>query len=231
MSDFSPRQMLMQSLFAYQNSRERSQQVEVGVSAIGGCARQVYHQIVGSIESQTTEYLPSLLGTFAHSGIEKALEFSDPFGDNHLKEVAVEFEGLKGHIDLYLKDEQTIVDWKTSRLSVMKKFPTTQQRYQVHIYGYLLKKSLGLPVKRVAIVCIPRDGKSEQIIEYVADYDEDFALEGIAWLNAIKDSARKEEPPPEPEYFRSLCALYCPFYLEGADYLSPLACPSASKPL
>lgn len=224
MSDFSPRQMLQTSLTIYQNSRERSQQKAVGVSSIGGCARKVYYQLIEQPEVNETEILASLLGTFIHAGIEKAITNQDPFGDNFLIEEPVEYNGLPGHVDLYIKDQAMVVDWKSSKLANYKDFPSKQYRYQVHIYAYLFKMSRGFDVKKVAIVSLPRDGKMPQMVEYLADYDEALALEGIAWLEDVKKRA-EEKNIPEPEEYKSFCNLYCPFY----DPTGVNGCPSKSK--
>ena len=223
-TEFSPRQMLIDSLTIFNNSRARSQQVEIGVSSIGGCTRKVYYQLTGQPEINETEHLASLLGTFIHSGIEEAIKNQDPFGDNFLIEEEVEYAGLKGHVDLYIKSEACVVDWKTSKLSNYKDFPSLQYQYQVHIYAYLLKMSRGIDVKKVAIVSLPRDGKMPQIVEYFQDYDENLALEGIAWLEDVKNRAEKKDIP-DAEEFKSFCNLYCQFY----DPTGQNGCPSKSK--
>ena len=117
-----------------------------------------------------------------------------------------------------------VTDWKSSKLSNYSKFPSKQYQYQVHIYAYLLKMAKGYDVKKVSIVSLPRDGKLSQCVEYLADYDEEFALEGIAWLADIKRRA-EEKDIPEPEEFKSFCSGYCPFY----DPTGLNGCPSKSK--
>ena len=50
-----------------------------------------------------------------------------------------------------------VIDWKTSKVRNLSYFPSTQQRWQVQTYGYLLAKN-GHDVKRVSLVAIARDG-------------------------------------------------------------------------
>lgn len=224
MSEFSPRSMLIRALKTYDASRPRSQQEEVGPSAIYGCERQVYHQLKGTrITNFDTDVLAALLGTFIHTGIEKALETEDPFGDNFLKEVAVAFNGLPGHVDLFVKNMAIVVDWKTTTKAKLKgdSFPTDQYIYQVHVYGYLLKQA-GHDVKKVAMVAVPRDGRMDQIAEYIADYDEEIALRGIAWLDRIKKIVADGGKAPEPSKSKTFCQFYCPFY----DPTAKVGCPS-----
>ena len=63
-------------------------------------------------------------------------------------------------------------------------FPTTQQRWQVQTYGYLLAKN-GHDVKRVSLVAIARDGDERDIKVHTEDYDESVALQALNWLAAI----------------------------------------------
>lgn len=216
--------MLIRALKNYEASRPRSQQQEVGPSAVYGCERQVYHQIKGTPKTNpNTDVLAALLGTFIHTGIEKAIESEDPFGDNFLKEVGVAFNGLPGHVDLFIKNMAIVVDWKTTSKKKLKddNFPTPQYVYQAQIYGYLLKQA-GHEVKKVAIVGIPRDGRMDEIVEWVADYSEEVALKGIAWLDAIKKIVAEDGKPPEPSKSKTFCALYCPWY----DPSAKVGCPS-----
>jgi hypothetical protein len=89
--------MLIKSLEAYDSQRDRSQQVEVGPSAIGGCRRQVYHILKQSPKvNSETESLASILGTFIHAGIAESIKREDPFGDNFIIEQEVSYGRLEG---------------------------------------------------------------------------------------------------------------------------------------
>lgn len=224
MSEFSPRSMLIRALKNYDASRPRSQQEEVGPSSIYGCERQVYHQLKGTPKTnRDTDVLAALLGTFIHTGIEKAIESEDPFGDNFLKEIEVAFNGLPGHVDLFIKNMAIVVDWKTTSKKKLKgdSFPSPQYIYQVHVYGYLLKQA-GHDVKKVAMVAVPRDGRMDEIAEYIADYDEAIALKGIAWLDNIRKIVAEDGRPPEPQKSKTFCELYCEWY----DPTAKVGCPS-----
>ena len=66
--------LLSKSLLAFDNSRDRSLQVEIGPSQIGGCRRQVWHQLKNTPETNpNTESLAAILGTFIHSGVAEAI--------------------------------------------------------------------------------------------------------------------------------------------------------------
>ena len=225
MSNFSAATMLERALEAYSEARPRQQQVEIGPSSIHSCARQVYHQIAGTFKTNpNTDFLPALMGTAIHELIEKALAHEDVFGDDFLKEIEVEYQGLKGHVDLYIKSQKTVVDWKTSTKKNLKGdyFPSAQYIYQVHVYAYLLKMAKGLEVETVKVVGLARDGRLTDIVEYSAPYDEELALAGIKWLADIREIVATDGRKPEPEKnAKTFCAIYCPWYDETAK----IGCP------
>jgi hypothetical protein len=217
--------MLIKSLEAFDSQRDRSQQVEVGPSAIGGCRRQVYHILKQSPKVNTdTESLASILGTFIHSGIAEAIKREDPFGDNFIIEQEVTFGNLKGHVDLFIKDLGMVVDWKTTKKTSLRYFPKLQQRMQVQVYGYLLAQN-GHEVKNVSLVAIPRDGIMNEIRAHVEPYDEALALEGLTWLNDLRALVALNGPAPEPTERVNFCASYCDYY----DPTGEVGCPSTLK--
>jgi hypothetical protein len=217
--------MLTKSLKGYDKQRDRSQQVEVGPSSIGGCRRQVWHELKRTPETNPdTESLAAILGTFIHSGIEKAVKREDPFGDNFMTEVTVEYDGLKGHCDLFIKDQGIVVDWKTTKVKSLRYFPSKQQRMQVQIYGWLLTK-MGHTVNYVSLVAIPRDGEMAEIKSHIEPYDAPTAEAGIAWLEDLKLIVANNDPAPAPEESVFFCSRYCNYY----DPTGEIGCPSMRK--
>ena len=203
--------VVVKSLNAYDGQRDRSLQVEIGPSSIGGCRRRTWHDLMQTEKVNETEKLAAILGTFIHAGMEQSIKRNDPFGDNYLIEIEAEHEGLKGHCDLFIKDIGLVVDWKTSTKSGFRYFGNQQQRYQIHTYGWLLEKN-GYEVKEVALVGIPRDGKMADIKVFREPYDPAVAEEGLAWLENIKQLVANNSPAPAPEKFISFCKDYCPYF-------------------
>ena len=221
--------LLTKSLLAFDGSRDRSLQVEIGPSQIGGCRRQVYHQLKGTpTTNHNTESLAAILGTFIHSGIAEAIKREDPFGDNFLIEQEFIAGDLKGHCDLYIKEldgiKGIVCDWKTTKLKSLRFFPSNQQRWQVQIYGYLLEAN-GYPVEKVALVAIPRDGEMAQVKVHVEDYDPAIAQQGLKWLEEVKELAISSESPPAPEKDAVFCVNYCSYY----DASGEIGCPSTRR--
>jgi CRISPR/Cas system-associated exonuclease Cas4 (RecB family) len=203
--------LLSGALLAQDGQRDRSTQKEIGPSQIGGCRRQVYHQIIDTpVTNPFTEGLAAILGSFIHAGIAEAIKREDPFGDNFLIEQEFSADGLPAHTDLYIKDKHLVVDWKTSTKKSMKFFPSEQQITQVQIYAYVLEQNGHTP-KEVALVVIPRDGKMNEILVHLEPYSPDKAKAGLAWLAEVKQMAVDKQPPP-PEKAVHFCASYCDWY-------------------
>jgi CRISPR/Cas system-associated exonuclease Cas4 (RecB family) len=199
-----PKELLLTALRAGDAKRSRSKQVQIGPSELGGCRRKVWYRLNDQPETNDNEMkLAAIMGTAIHAAIEEAL------ADNKdvLIETAVEYNGMKAHIDCYVPSTGDVIDWKTSKVKNLSYFPSTQQRWQVQTYGYLLAKN-GHDVKRVSLVAIARDGDERDVKVHTEDYNEAMALEALSWLEAIKAS----EVAPEPEREENYCKFYCKFY-------------------
>ena len=200
---------LVNILHAKDNSRARSQQTQVGPSELGGCRRKVWYRLNAQPETNENELkLAAIMGTAIHSAIESAINHADPKHEKYVVEQEVEYGGMKAHIDLWIPETGDVVDWKTVKKSNLSYFPSTQQRWQVQVYGYLLDKSgKGKPVN-VNLVAIARDGDERDIKVHSEPYDPSIAEEALNWLAAIKETTEA----PEPERDESYCKFYCKYY-------------------
>jgi hypothetical protein len=197
--------LLVETLIAVDNARPRSQQTAVGVSSLGGCRREVWHQLQGDTGTARGTRLPAIMGTAIHSAIEQALAGQDRF----LLEHRVELDGLPpATIDCYDTVNNEVIDWKTTKKSNLDYFPSQQQRWQVQVYGYLMTQS-GYEVRNVTLVAIPRDGNENDIKVHTEPYDRSVAIDALNWLNEI--TATKSAPAPEKDA-ASWCSKFCDFY-------------------
>lgn len=204
-------------LIAGERSSRRSKQVAVGPSEVKGCARRVWHRLHATPHTNPdTLIMPAWMGTAIHADLERKLHAVDPFRDRYEIELAVEHDGLRGHVDVYDKQEKEVIDWKTSTKSGLKDMPSEQQRAQIHLYGWLLQAN-GYEVETVTLVGIPRDGNERGIVVVSEPYDPEIAEAGLEWLADVKS----REEPPEPQKHRRFCILYCPFY----DATAETGCP------
>ena len=216
-------ELLVKMLKAKDAGRSRTLQTQVGPSELGGCSRKVWYRLNGQPETnEHTLKLAAIMGTAIHTEIEHAFRLQDPDGEKYWLETAVEFGGIKSHIDLYVPELRTVVDWKTVKAKTLSYFPSQQQRWQVQVYGYLLTHGKQQLVENVALVAIPRDGDERDIKVHMEPYDEKIALEALTWLALLKE--KKEAPLPEKDAV-SYCAHYCQYY----DQSGELGCAGLSK--
>ncbi len=196
------------------NDRDRSKQTEIGVSQLGGCKRQVWHQLQGAEKTNETLRLAAWMGTAIHNEIERSFKKAI---DKGLVDSGVllekRFEASNGlppaTIDFYDPVSKTITDWKTIKLSGIPYFGKLQQRYQVHTYAYICIQH-GLEVENVQLFGIPRDGTENDLVDtWIEPYDESIALEALAWLAEVELLTEAPEPERDPVTF---CKDYCDFY-------------------
>ena len=204
-----PKELLFEVLRSKDAGRARSKQAQVGPSELGGCRRKVWYRLNDQPETNDNELkLAAIMGTAIHASIEDAIRTVDPKGEKYWVETAVEYSGMKAHIDLFIPETGDVVDWKTVKKQNLSYFPTTQQRWQVQVYGYLLDKSGKGKPRTVNLVAIARDGDERDVRVHSEAYDPAIAEEAMNWLSAIKESAEV----PEPEKDESYCKFYCKYY-------------------
>ena len=216
-----PKELLLHVLHSKDASRDRSTQTEVGPSEIGGCRRKVWYRLHAQPHTNENQSkLAAIMGTAIHAAIEDAIGTIDPEAKEYLVETEVAYGDMKAHVDLFVPSTGAVIDWKTSKVKNMSYFPSTQQRWQVQLYGYLLSKN-GYKVNTVNLVAIARDGDEKDVKVHTEPYDEVVALTALAWLDAVK----KSEVLPDPEKDASFCKSYCQYY----DASGELGCPGLTK--
>jgi hypothetical protein len=208
-------QRLIDALVKKDDSRPRSKQVQIGVSSLGGCRRQVWHTLQGHAKTNPTSRLAAIMGTAIHATIEEAFKKTAGVMIEHRIEAKDGYPPAT--IDFYDEVEGEVVDWKTIKLSGRDFFISKQKRWQVQTYGFLLARE-GYPVRTVTLVGIPRDGDEGDIIVHSEPYDEAIALEAFAWLADVQ--ARTEAPAPERDA-TSFCKKYCSFYGDLCKGIGP----------
>ena len=205
----NPKELLLTVLHEKDANKSRSKQTQVGPSEIGGCRRKVWYRLNDQPETNfQLKKLAAIMGTAIHSEIEKSIEAVDPKGEKYWVETEVEYDGIKAHIDLFIPETGSVVDWKTVKVKNLSYFPSAQQRWQVQVYGYLLEKSGKAKVKDVNLVAIARDGDESDVRIHTEPYDEVAALEALQWLANVK--VLTEAPAPEKD--ESFCKSYCQYY-------------------
>jgi CRISPR/Cas system-associated exonuclease Cas4 (RecB family) len=206
-----PKELLLTVLHAKDASRDRSTQTQVGPSEIGGCRRKVWYRLNAQPHTNENQSkLAAIMGTAIHAAIEDAIQHLDPEGKDYLVESEVAHGDMKAHVDLFIPSTGAVIDWKTSKVKNLSYFPSTQQRWQVQLYGYLLSKN-GYDVKTVNLVAIARDGDEKNVKVHTEEYSEEIALTAMSWLEEVKAMTEA----PEPEKDSNFCKNYCQYYDES----------------
>ena len=212
---------LIKTVTTASSKSARSQQVQIGPSELGGCRKKIWLKLNGQQRvNHDTLSLAAIMGTAIHTHLYEIFKAQDPHELRFLLEHEFEFEGIKGHVDMYDSENAEVIDWKTTKKSGLAYFPSKGQRWQVQVYGYLMAKN-GYEVKNVTLVAIPRDGNETDVVFHTEPYDESIALEALANLAEIKSMT--EAPAPEKDKW--FCKDYCGYY----DASGEVGCPSRPK--
>lgn len=150
-------------LLAWDASRPRSQQIDIGWSDIGGCRRRAGYRMHHTVPSNTGGSVQAVLGTAVHdayTAILKQLQAAGRIPAEDLIEHEVTFAGVTGHLDRYEHDTLTVDDLKTSTDRwidhVALHGPPTDHRWQVSGYAAGLIAQ-GIPVRHVRLDYVARD--------------------------------------------------------------------------
>lgn len=223
-------------IIMWQSARHpRNHQVQIGPSEIGNpCDRKIGYRLAQVPEVNVDfDPWPATVGTAIHTWMEKALLDWDALAS---PTVAKRFktetelilnEFITGHNDVYDAELECVIDWKTVGPDKLKaveagKIPD-DNKIQAHIYAYLLNRLLGLPVKKVALVFLPRASKLARTVVWSTDYVPTVAVESInrvygiaakvVELDVLNQSHRWEQLPAVSG---DHCGL-CPWYSVGRD--------------
>ena len=225
---------LVKAITVTSKSEARNKQLTIGPSELGGCRRQTWLRLnEAPIVNPNTLRFPAMFGTAIHAYILEAFKSLDPFGERYLLEQEwkadvelqlpdkVVTETIVGHIDCYDQQTKQVIDWKSTKKTNLRYFPSQQQRWQVQMYGYLLHAN-GYEVDTVTLVAIPRDGDERDMVFHSESYDPAVVTQALAWLAEVRGSV--VQPPADKD--ASLCRHYCRFY-DSSGYQGCAARPKA----
>jgi len=184
--------------------QERSLQKEIGPSEVGSpCPRKVGYGLLQrpKLNPIAPPMWKAYVGTGVHKMLERALDrynMATCPSMGHAERFYVETElqvgeiadqPLIGHCDVYDRVTHTVIDWKTNGPTMLKdhKANGPGQTYlaQTHLYGRGWAKYLGLPVDRVMLVFLPRQGELSDSYVWHEPYDERVALGALSRADGI----------------------------------------------
>lgn len=197
-------------LLAFDAQRPRTQQKEMGMSALGGCRRAAGYELAGyePDDDWVNEKVQAVMGTAIHEAAAAGAVILLPAA--HAESLTVRFGGLLGHLDLYYQG--IVRDIKTKGYSmqietIRAKGPPQANRYQVHCYGAGLIMA-GYEVHTVQLDYLARDSGEEYLFE--EPFDPDVVDEAMSWLKTVREA----EPEMLPRDYRpdSKVCQSCPFF-------------------
>ncbi len=230
------KQQLTEIILWQAKRNPREWQVNIGPSEIGNpCDRHIGYRLV-DVPGVNVEFDPwaSIVGTAIHSWLDKAVtewvdNSTNPDHRMWITETELSLnEIVTGHADLYSGWHEAVIDWKTAGKDVMQKVlrdgPPDGYRIQTHIYGYMFEKA-GYPVKKVALVFLPRAGLIKNMYVWSADYSRTVAETALARMSEIARRVLDLEVLTEGHGHRweqleatpgNHCG-FCPWYDPGRD--------------
>lgn len=172
---------------------KRDKQKKVGPSELGNpCTRCLGRALAGERKEQDFSLYP-WLGTAVHYFMENET-FPDAEHELRLHVGTIEGYGdIAGTTDMWYDEDEAgaAVDWKIVGLKKIKQYrvnkPPEQYRFQAMLYGLGLHLA-GKPIKKIAIVFIPRDsGNVKDIWVYEEEWQEEMALAALARAQELFD--------------------------------------------
>lgn len=221
----------------------RSQQTEIGASEIGGeCLRRIGYRLADIPPANTgTDPWPAIVGTAVHSWLEKAMrrwEADRREGRWHTEMTVHPSDAVMGHTDLYDAPNAAVIDYKTvgtEKMQAIRKHGDeaipADNKQQVHLYG-LGHVRAGRPVRRVALVFLPRGGWLSGMYVWSAAYDQAVAEAALDRVNRVAAGLIHYGVMETPENWVRIPATpepkscsWCPWFNAGVDTASAAGCP------
>ena len=212
----------------------RNLQVELGPSDVSHpCMRRMAYGMmqVPRCNPQWDPW-PSIVGTAVHTYLEGAARHANNVlgRGRWIIESRVDVTpGLSGKSDLYDRDTETVIDWKTCsdrKLHDYRADPGPLYKMQVNLYGHGFIQA-GFNVKRVALAFVPRSGKLNDMYLWSDDYSPELAAEGIRRREQVISLLKDLDIEHHPERYQWIPiepyqCFFCPQW--KAETVNPLQC-------
>lgn len=188
------------------DSAPRSLQQAVGPSELGAtCDRKLALKLLDApVHNTGADKWPSTVGTAVHTWLaatftaDNTRRTAGGLPPRWLLEQRVTIRtGLSGSCDLYDLETHTVIDWKTTGATRLRKYrtaghPGQQYRQQAHLYG-MGWANLGLPVADVAVVFLPRSGQLRDAWLWTEPYDQTTAQAALDRADGLLVAANVAE--------------------------------------
>lgn len=167
--------------------RPRTLQREIGMSDLGSCRRRTGYKLASTEPVNPVGSVQAVMGSAIHDMVAGILAKIAKPGD--LVEHETEFAGIKGHVDRYEAETQTVVDTKTTSSRWLEHIklhgPEHSNIWQVSGYGAALHRS-GYPVKRIQLDYLARDTGEEYV--WSKPFDPADVRDALSWLKLVRET-------------------------------------------
>lgn len=200
-------------LLTWDAGRPRSQQQELGMSALGDCRRRagyIMHGVPADEGYDGQGNIQAVLGTAIHEALASAARKAGLGEAAGIENMTVSFGGLTGHPDLLvepvLRDYKT-VGYTTQLEKIRSKGPPQRHLWQVSVYAAALIRA-GYQVTTVELDYIARDSGEEHL--WSAAFDIQHVRDAMAWLKNVR-TAQAGHLPRDARPESAMCTS-CPFF-------------------
>lgn len=215
---------------AFDATRPRSLQAQVGWSEVGGCRAAVGYRLDGAFATDAPDSWAAQRGTAIHEYAGPVLAKMFP---GCRLEVDTEYRGIPGHADLVGPDY--VVDLKTTSLANSKLWAADhsllhQKRVQAHGYVAGLVETGELPPDcTVRLLVIPVDGTFADWWAYEERFDRALADEGADRLEEVQAALAFGDPLSKDKPY-AWCQNWCQFFSLCRESSEALETPEITDP-
>lgn len=173
-------------LLAWAAKRTAERKPGISMSTLGSCRKKVGYLLAGTPPSNPGESVQAAIGSATH---EKIADIAREMFPNDLIEFPVEFAGIRGTLDRYDAETQTVVDTKTTSehwLGHLKLHGADHQHvWQASMYGAGVIAT-GRKVKYISIHYLCRDTGEEWI--WTKPFDPMDVRDALEWLQNVQQT-------------------------------------------
>lgn len=200
---------------AWDASRPRSLQAELGVSELMGCRSAIGFRLMGAWESDVTDTWRAIVGTAMHDWLTETRKAALP---HLLFDVDTTYRGTPGHPDEVDPKANRVAEWKFPRLSTSLLWQGDDEaflpkRAQAHAYAAGLIEAGVLPEEdcTVVVAVMPVDGSYADWWTHEEPFDRRLADLGPNRRDEVQGMIDRDEPLPRDKPF-AWCEEYCEFF-------------------
>lgn len=192
-------------------TNERSDQVALGWSEVGGCRACIAHRLRGDEPSDAPDTWRARVGTEMHAALLPVI--AEALGAEF--EVETRFGGILGHADCTRRD--LVLDMKfpsLARVHTYQSEPSLLYGYRMQVQGYAAGLVEAGRCDAEGLQCVvlmaPVDGRYTDWWADIQPFDRDIADAGVARVQAVQDMLDRDEFPGCDKGF-AFCSQYCPY--------------------